>query len=274
MRVVVLCSSPYSETGCAMAARLAQLGHVPVGALTLSALDTRTVLRKLAQWGVRGSARYAWAKLQMPEMAKPALLRNPYLEEALRHNHRILPSLHEVGRVYDFPVAICRTQNSAQAIARLRRWAPDVVIFTGGDILRKELLAVPRLGVINSHLALLPQIRGMSSPEWSLLRHVPLGVTIHYVDSGIDTGPILLHREFRDANSCGSLDDLRNRMIAFGIELVGEVVAGLEAGTVPSIPQSEVDKDNQFFVMHECLKIQAARRLRGPSPIQVGPTRE
>src|SRR5580765_261103 len=35
MRVVILCSSPYSETGCAVAARLAQLGYAPVGALTL-----------------------------------------------------------------------------------------------------------------------------------------------------------------------------------------------------------------------------------------------
>ena len=59
----------------------------------------------------------------------------------------------------------------------------------------KALLDVPRLGVLNIHLGLLPEIRGMSSPEWSLLNRVPVGITIHYMDAGIDTG-----RFFRDLN--------------------------------------------------------------------------
>ena len=53
MRIVVLSSSVYSETACAMAVRMARLGHVPVGALTLPTLDRGTLLRKLGQWGVR-----------------------------------------------------------------------------------------------------------------------------------------------------------------------------------------------------------------------------
>ena len=46
MRIVILCSSVYSETACATAVRLAEMGHVPVGALSLSTLDRGTVLRK------------------------------------------------------------------------------------------------------------------------------------------------------------------------------------------------------------------------------------
>ena len=62
MRIVVLCSSPYSETGCAMAAHLARRGYVPVGALTLPAVERRTLIRKLGQLGLRASARDAWSK--------------------------------------------------------------------------------------------------------------------------------------------------------------------------------------------------------------------
>jgi methionyl-tRNA formyltransferase len=87
--------------------------------------------------------------------------------------------------------------------------------------LRKQLLEVPRLGVLNAHLGLLPEIRGMSSPEWSLLQHIPVGVTIHFMDTGIDTGPILQRYEFPHAPQCESLSDLRNRLIAFGIEKAG-----------------------------------------------------
>src|SRR5712692_4702868 len=55
MRIAILCSSPYSETGCAVTARLAQLGYVPVGALTLPSWDRGTLSRKFGQWGLHDS---------------------------------------------------------------------------------------------------------------------------------------------------------------------------------------------------------------------------
>ena len=261
MRIVVLCSSPYSETGCAVAARLAQSGHAPAGALTLPAWDRGTLVRKLGQWGVRESLRYARAKLTPGKLGNRERVRNPYLESALHHEENIFRNLNDVARAYNFPVATCGNQNSEQAIVQIKRWAPDLAIFTGGNILRNELLATPRLGILNAHLALLPQIRGMSSPEWSLLYGVPLGVTIHFMDTGIDTGPILLCRAFGDAGAAASLTDLRNRMIAFGIDLLLEAVSGLEQGKLSPAPQPDHDKDHQFFVMHDRLKAEAERGL-------------
>lgn len=261
MRVAILCSSPYSETGCAVASRLAQLGYAPVGALTLPSWDRSTLTRKLGQWGLRESLRYAGAKLAPGKSADRKQVRNPHLELALRHGNRVFRRLSEVASVHGFPVVTCRDQNSPRAITQLKQWAPDVAVFTGGNILRHELLQVPRLGVLNAHLALLPEIRGMSSPEWSLLCGVPLGITIHFIDSGIDTGPILLRREFSAVDQCASLTDLRNRMIAEGIELIAEAVAGLDRGTISAVAQPDRDRDNQFFVMHERLKAEASRRL-------------
>jgi folate-dependent phosphoribosylglycinamide formyltransferase PurN len=263
MRVVILCSSPYSETGCAVAARLAQLGHIPVGALTLPSWDRATLLRKVGQWGLRDSFRYAHSKLAPSKSAAPNQIRNPYLQTALQRSDQpgVYRSLREIARSYKFPVATFSDQNSSSAIAQLKQWSPDLVIFTGGNILRDELLKVPRLGILNSHLALLPEIRGMSSPEWSLLCGVPLGITVHFMDTGIDTGRILLRREFSKARKCGSLTDLRNRMIAEGIELIAEAVTGLNNGAISPVPQTDREKDNQYFVMHDRLKAVAARQL-------------
>jgi len=271
MRVAILCSSPYSETGCAVAARLAQLGYVPVGALTLPSWDRRTLLRKIGQWGLHDSLHYAVAKLIPGKRTIQKQIRNPYLESALRHGEGIFRSLRQVARTYGFPVVTCTDQNSPRAIAQLMQWSPDLAIFTGGDILRDEVLKVPRLGILNSHLALLPEIRGMTSPEWSLLCGVPLGITIHFMDSGVDTGPILLRREFV-ADGCDSLADLRNKMIAEGIELIAEAVTGLDRGTISAVPQADREKDCQFFVMHERLKAVAARRLKKGQTNPVGGT--
>jgi len=262
MRVAILCSSPYSETSCAVVARLAQLGHVPIGALTLPSWDRKTLLRKVGQWGLRDSLQYAIAKLSPGKSTIQKQIRNTYLESALRNGEGIFRSLQEVARSYGFPVVTCSDQNSARAVAQLKQWSPDLAIFTGGDILRDHVLKVPRLGIVNAHLALLPEIRGMSGPEWSLLCGVPLGVTIHFMDSGVDTGPILLRREFAGADGCDSLADLRNKMIAEGIELIAEAVAGLDRGTISAVPQIDREKDGQFFVMHEQLKAMATHRLQ------------
>jgi folate-dependent phosphoribosylglycinamide formyltransferase PurN len=258
MRIVVLCSSLYSETACATAVRMAELGYVPVGALALSTLDRGTLLRKLGQWGVRGVARYACTKLIPRHRDGQLQVRNPYFEPVLKQGDGVFRSLREVAAFYDFPIAVCNHQNAPDSIARLKEWSPDLIIFTGGDILRKQLLEVPHLGVLNVHLGLLPEIRGMSSPEWSLLNRIPVGITLHYVDTGIDTGPILQRYEFAEAARCESLSDLRNRLIAFGVEKVAEVVAGLDRGTISATPQSECDEDHQFFVMHEWLQARAA----------------
>jgi folate-dependent phosphoribosylglycinamide formyltransferase PurN len=261
MRIVILCSSLYSETACATAVRMAELGYVPVGALALSTLNRGTLLRKLGQWGVRGVALYARTKLIPSHRDGQLQVHNPYLEPVLKHGDRVFRSLREVAAFYGFPIAVCDHQNAPDSIERLKEWSPDLIIFTGGNILRKQLLEVPRLGVLNVHLGLLPEIRGMSSPEWSLLNHVPVGITIHYVDAGIDTGPILQRCEFPDAARCESLSDLRNRLIAFGVAKIAEVVAGLDHGTISATPQSERDEDHQFFVMHEWLQAGAAERL-------------
>jgi folate-dependent phosphoribosylglycinamide formyltransferase PurN len=270
MRVVILCSSPYSETGCAAAARMAQTGYVPVGAMTLPSWDRRTLLRKVGQWGLHDSLHYAIAKLSPGKSMIQKQIRNPYLESALRHGDGVFRTVREVARTYGFPVVTCGDQNSPRAVAQLKQWSPDLAIFTGGNILRDQVLKVPRLGILNAHLALLPEIRGMSSPEWSLLCGVPLGVTIHFMDSAVDTGPIVLRREFAGAEGCDSLADLRNKMIADGIDLIAEAVAGLDRGTISAVPQTDREKDRQFFVMHEQLKAVATHRLKGARLNSVG----
>jgi folate-dependent phosphoribosylglycinamide formyltransferase PurN len=271
MRIVVLGSSVYSETACAMALRLAEIGYVPCGALVLSTLDRGTVMRKIGQWGVREVARYARTKLIPPQCDVQQQVRNPHLLPLLKHGDGLFRSLREVAASYGFPVAVCNDQNAPDSIARLRNWSPDLIIFTGGNILRKQLLEVPRLGVVNIHLGLLPEIRGMSSPEWSLLKNIPVGITIHYMDAGIDTGPILQQSELPDAPHCESLSNLRNRLIAFGVEKAGEVVAALDRGTISAIPQSNLEEDGQFFVMHEWLQARAGERLtRSRVPVIAG----
>jgi methionyl-tRNA formyltransferase len=244
-----------------MAVRVASLGHVPVCAVALSSLHGGTILRKLAQWGPRRVASYARGKLLPHQGNRGTGIINPYLEPFLRQRAKTVRTLRDVAAHYDFPVILCEDQNSPKSLGHVKAWCPDLIIFTGGNILRQVLLQIPRLGVLNVHLGLLPEVRGMSSPEWSLLKRVPVGITIHYMDAGIDTGPILMRCEFANVAQCVSLSDLRHRLIAFGIEKVGDVIEGLARRMLNATPQSDLDQDRQYFVMHERLQALAAQRL-------------
>ncbi|MGA8763145.1 MAG: hypothetical protein WB562_09795, partial [Candidatus Sulfotelmatobacter sp.] len=122
MRVVILCSSIYSETSCAAAVRLAQLGYVPIGALTLSSFDLRTLARKLGQWGPHEVARYARTKL-ISRHGSAAQPRNPYLQPLLTHDTGNFRSLRDVSAYYVFPIVTCTDQNAPDSIAQLHEWS-------------------------------------------------------------------------------------------------------------------------------------------------------
>jgi methionyl-tRNA formyltransferase len=54
--------------------------------------------------------------------------------------------------------------------------------------------------VINLHISLLPYNRGADPTLWSVLEDTPAGVTIHYIDPGVDTGDVIAQRELRFAD--------------------------------------------------------------------------
>jgi methionyl-tRNA formyltransferase len=76
---------------------------------------------------------------------------------------------------------------------RLRALSPDVgVVVAYGHILKPDLLAIPRRGMVNVHPSLLPEWRGAAPVEWAIMTgDETTGVTIMQLDEGMDSGPIL-----------------------------------------------------------------------------------
>lgn len=78
---------------------------------------------------------------------------------------------------------------------QLRDLAPDIgvsVLF--GSIVRKPFLDLFPLGCVNLHPAYLPYNRGAYPNVWSIVDRTPAGVTLHYIDEGIDTGDVIAQR--------------------------------------------------------------------------------
>jgi methionyl-tRNA formyltransferase len=125
-------------------------------------------------------------------------------------------------------------------VLQLREAAPDViVVWSYSMILPQAVLDVPRLGVVNVHGGLLPEYRGGHVMQWAIINgETETGVTLHYVDRGIDTGPVIADARFPiDAG-----DDavrVRSRLKASGAELLRRWWPQIAAGTAPRAPQDE-----------------------------------
>ena len=107
-------------------------------------------------------------------------------------------------------------------------------------IVPPQVFSVPKLGSICFHPSLLPKYRGASAINWALIRGESItGLSVFWVDKGIDTGPILLQKEVKvdPDDTTGSL--YFNKIFPLGIEAIGEAVDLIKAGNPPRIVQDE-----------------------------------
>ncbi|AUX25995.1 uncharacterized protein SOCEGT47_065480 [Sorangium cellulosum] len=171
-------------------------------------------------------------------------------------------SLRDVCAAIGARFHVVRNHNDERSLAVLRAASPDLIVFAGGGLLRAPVLAIPRIGVLNAHAGALPRYRGMDVALWPILEDGPpeLGVTVHLIDTGVDTGPIVLVERF----SLEPGDDhaaVMRRIERIGLELMHRAVLGLRDGTLTPTPQP-ADAGRQHFVMHPAIAAIAARRLR------------
>jgi methionyl-tRNA formyltransferase len=118
---------------------------------------------------------------------------------------------------------------------------PDLVILAFvTDIIPEVLLDIPPIGTICYHPSLLPRHRGASGINWAVIQgDTRTGLTILWVDKGIDTGPILLQKEIEitPQDTTGSL--YFNSLFPLGIEAIVEAVELIKSGKAPKISQDD-----------------------------------
>lgn len=96
-----------------------------------------------------------------------------------------------------------------RSVVRLARMNLDVGLHKAGVIYREQTINCFRLGILNPHIGLLPAYRGRNVMEWSLLEGEPVGVTVFFIDSGIDTGRLIVLREEVAVSHCKSVAEAK-----------------------------------------------------------------
>ena len=107
------------------------------------------------------------------------------------------PSLHSFCIENDIPIYQIKSPNNVDFLKILKEASPDVIINQSQYIIKKELLSIPKIGMLNRHNALLPKNRGRLTPFWVLYkREKETGVSIHFVEEGMDSGPIVVQEKY------------------------------------------------------------------------------
>ena len=128
--------------------------------------------------------------------------------------------------------------NDAAEVAAMAALHPDVVLVFGTGILRETLLSAFAGRILNIHLGLSPYYRGAGTNFWPLVNREPeyVGATIHYLDAGIDTGPILAHARPAIDPADGP-HDLGNKTIVAAARLLVDAAEAHLHGRVTAVPQ-------------------------------------
>lgn len=131
--------------------------------------------------------------------------------------------------------------NSDSAIDILKKLKPDVIINQSQSIIKEKLFSIPAIGVINRHNALLPKNRGRLTPFWVLYKgEKETGVSIHFVQKGIDDGDIIVQKKYKVQN-----DDTFNSLVKKNYAIAGKAI--LEAlDILESDDYSLISNDNSL----------------------------
>jgi methionyl-tRNA formyltransferase len=203
-----------------------------------------------------------WRKLILRKRVYKCERNDQYTASGFLKTHDIsYVPIPEICRRSTIPVIWTNDFNNDSFVRQIFNIQPDIIVFTGGGLIRKQLLDIAPLGVLNAHSGILPEYRGMDVPEWAILQGdlQGLGVTIHIMDAGIDTGPILSTHPLR-LKPGDDIKRLRDRIDYLLSEAMIETTCDYLAERISPRPQ-RVEDGRQYFVMDPLLIELTATKL-------------
>ena len=134
----------------------------------------------------------------------------------------------------------------------IKKYNPDLIVTCAyGQIVPKGVLDIPRLGCINVHASLLPKYRGGAPIHYAILNgDKKTGITIMYMDIGMDTGDIITSKEIPilDTDTLGSLSD---KLSFLGAELLEEVLPFIIDGINKRKKQNDEEVSYAYTIKRE-----------------------
>lgn len=158
--------------------------------------------------------------------------------------------LFHLADSYNIPIEISSNINSAEFIGNVRKYNADLFVsMSFNQIFREEIMNLPRYKTINCHAGKLPFYRGRNILNWALINDErEFGITVHYIDSGIDTGDIILQETYPITDQ----DDyatLLERAYDGCADVLYRAVKMIQSNEVNTVKQADIDPIGMYCGM-------------------------
>jgi methionyl-tRNA formyltransferase len=184
-----------------------------------------------------------------------------------RSRSTLVPSRVKAAALQEeVPVLQPERPSTPEFLDEIRRLAPDIgVVVAYGHLLKPELLAIPKRGMVNVHPSLLPELRGAAPVEWAILKGLEkTGVTIMQMTAGLDSGPILHQLPHRIPTDITG-GELRGHLAEMGAQALIEALALMEQDMLRPVPQDESRASHAPKITRETARL---RWDEGPQVVQ------
>ena len=159
-------------------------------------------------------------------------------------------------------ITLKQSINHEKSINIIKKYSPDLLIsILGNQIFKKEIINLASKGCINLHTALLPKYRGLMPTFWVMKnKEKYTGVSVFYVDEGIDTGPIIIQKKLEIGDRTQAELIKHTKMI--GVEAIVEAIEKIDKGNVQTFDNNDEEMTYFSFPTKEDVKIFKNRKNR------------
>jgi folate-dependent phosphoribosylglycinamide formyltransferase PurN len=238
-------------------------------------IETDTMRRVGLREKVKRSIRYDGYTATVAKFARALLGKRASDDASAIESSR--DSLREIAEAHNVPIHFVSNYHSEDSIALMRAADADLGVILGTNILKASVFKIPRFGSINVHQGLAPYYRGCPAVFWELFNgEREVGLTVHYVESKVDTGEIVLQQTvpLEYDYSFGTdfdafIASYREGLIGRCAQLVADAVQVIAEGTASPQPQdTSLGKRYRLPVKKE--KDELRRRLRERRRVNAG----
>jgi formyl transferase-like protein len=133
------------------------------------------------------------------------------------------------------------------SLARLAKLKLDIGLHRSGIIYRRPTISAFRLGILNPHIGILPEYRGRSVMEWALIQGEAIGISVFFVDEGIDTGERIVLCEEVDISHCRSVQEAKEYLFNLDAIFFRRALEALRSSNL--VYKSNDGSGRRYFVM-------------------------
>lgn len=223
MRIAITAGFDKSLPALLMADRLVASGHEVCSVVVVSPFSVKRVREMLMSRGVSG------VKKALSKMFKGVESNNsgPNPLQLLKQEQKLeTGSLKAWCAQKNVNYQVVKGINDAEAVSAVKTSGAELIVYGGGGILRKAIIEAVDGKVVNPHAGPLPEVRGMNAIEWATLLGERQTVTVHFIDTGIDTGRLIGETPVPVAKG-DNIDALRAKAVATGVCALTNALAGI-----------------------------------------------